>query len=539
MGIVDYPGAGRTYFATVRYEFGGQNSSDDVPSERSGLLGDNAVQKDSSFYVASKVFYSKMHTSLSGENLTFGGGPDGTRFNPSPLYPNIWAYWFPAGASFTQPMYGGNTSPSGMAAGLATGIDFYKRFNIPIRLELEGDLHTRLNLEYGENWFLSDIDDLDEYYGKQNLQATLSSIFFNAYLDFHNRTRLTPYVGAGIGALRYHFKLTQDFYFLYYGPSSSVSLGNANTPVRSYQKIKGWDLTWNLSAGFAYQMTPSTHIDLSYRYINFGEQRIDVAIPSEFYRRVGSSKDWIIAYGSGTGQTINMEMHQAVLSFRFDLGASQETVAEFDRKKAAGLKMFGSLSGPGLLERPAIRAGSFSISPRIGLYLPDKKFGLEDGYVAGLSLGYNVTGNWGVEATVDMSNHLNDTSGKTYSGVARVGSARLNAVYHIVDPNNELSRWVPYATAGIGMVWATGHFKTVPVYVSGITDLSYQPTGNYSSIAVNAGLGMKYFLNQNVALRVEAVDTFAFRDADFQRDVGPYHNLAVTGGLTFQFGGVQ
>jgi hypothetical protein len=63
-----------------------------------------------------------------------------------------------------------------------------------------------------------------------------------------------------------------------------------------------------------------------------------------------------------------------------------------------------------------------------------------------------------------------------------------------------------------------------------------ETTGGYSSLAANAGLGIKYFLNRNVALRIEALDTISFRDADFARDKGPYHNLGVTGGLSFQFG---
>ena len=203
------------------------------------------------------------------------------------------------------------------------------------------------------------------------------------------------------------------------------------------------------------------------------------------------------------------------------------------------MDLLSGLSGPGLLDAPAITPGSFTISPHIGLLYPDKGFGLKDGYVAGLGLGYNIDGRWGVEATFDMTNHLSDAShGEHYMGGTKVGSARLNAIYHLSDPENELSRLVPYATAGFGLVWSDGHFDTNEIKPYGAnTYLSDQPTDDYSSFAVNAGLGVKYFLTPNVALLVEAVDTYAFESADFQLSKGPFHNVAVTGGLSFQFGG--
>jgi outer membrane receptor for ferrienterochelin and colicin/outer membrane protein W len=556
MTLVDYPGAGRTYFATVRYEFGGHQSySDTLPSSVS-VLGSESSQQDSLFYLASKVAYSKLQTDLTGEDQTFSGGPNGTSFpyQPSPWQPVTTRYWIRANESFSGQVYGGQNKTSGVGVGLAFGLDLHKRYNIPLRMEVEADLNSRRNIEYAgieinpySNRPNPSIGTLTRWMSKQNLQLKMSTIFLNAFFDLYNSTRFTPYFGGGIGVTKYNYKITQSINFTYSQNGATDSRLDLNDYGGSeygnfIRSTKGWGVTWNLTAGFSYQLSPSTFLDFSYRYVNYDNQPIDKVIPSELYRLQGVTlgQGYLEAYTSVTGQTIKMDAHQAVLALRYDLGAGVNATAEYERKKSNGFKIFGSLTGPSLLASPAIRPGSFSISPRIGLFLPEHKFGLSDGYVAGLSVGYNITGKWGVEVTVDMSNHVDETSGVNYSGDTRVSSAHLNAVYHIVDPDNTLSRWVPYATAGMGMVWSRGNFSTKEVLMAvSVPFMTDQPTGDYSSIAVNAGIGIKYFLNQNVAIRVEALDTFAFKDADFQRDKGPYHNLAVSGGLTFQFGGIQ
>ena len=557
---VEYPGPGRTYFATLRYEFGGHLSAGYPDQPAGAFSGDEAADEDGSFYLSVKAVYSKLHTILSGESVSFGGGPLGTSYqqaaNPNIIFKRVW---FMPGKGFTEQVYGGENKPSGMAGGVAFGFDFHKLNKIPVRVEVEGNLHSRRNIEYATR----DVDFVDmryptnhkaetlnSIYTKQNLQLRVNTAMLNAYLDVHNSTRFTPYLGGGIGIMRYNYTITQDLYFHYGKQGASVPGGGqfvtvtplgAETKLRYIQATKGWDFVWNLSAGFSYQINPSTHIDFSYRYIDFGEQEIentvfDTIIASGHIVMGGGLPK---AYASSSGQIISLKAQQAILTMRFDLGVGPKAVAEYERKRAGGLNLLSGLSGPGLLDSPAIKPGSFTISPHVGLLYPDKGIGLRDGYVAGLGLGYNIDERWGVEATVDISSHLADSSpGQHYTGKARVGSARLNAVRHLSDPENERSRLVPYATAGIGLVWSKGAFSNNMVrFFSGSTFLGDQPTGDYSSLAVNAGLGVKYFLHPNAAFRVEALDTFAFKDADFQINKGPYHNVAVTGGFTFQFGG--
>ena len=563
--LVSYPQPGRTYYATLRYEFGGHENSSKGDSALAAAAGDfsgiKEIGEDSSFYIAPKVIYSKLNIDLSGEDWNFGGGPDGTGYVSD--YTDIFGFpyverdsWFAPGVGLSRPILGGDKGSSGVAGGLAAGVDLYKLHGIPVRLEIEGNMHGRRNLDYKQYTFghkNATTDGLRYFQSEQNLQSSQASVFLNGYIDWHNATRFTPYVGGGLGLSRYNHKITQKLSLEYREPQAPAPCqydfcrpNNLSLVEQEYSKsTKGWDFAWNLAAGFSYQINESTHLDLSYRYVDYGKQKLPTTIDHEIRKKFPppcmadcSPADPVLAYGDSSGQTLKMDSHQAVLALRFDLGAGEQTRVAYRQKTAGSGSFFDNFSGPGLLAAPAVQGGSFTISPRLGLFFPSKDFGVEDAYVGGLSLGYNLSRNWGVEASYDVTNHANSNFAATYSGKTRVNSARLNAVYHVVAPENELSRWVPYATAGLGAVWSKGTFQdhAVRSRTSAIIKRD-QPTGNYQSFAINAGLGLKYFLNKNVALRLEALDTYAFSDADFGRDKGPYHNVAFTGGLHFQFSG--
>lgn len=91
----------------------------------------------------------------------------------------------------------------------------------------------------------------------------------------------------------------------------------------------------------------------------------------------------------------------------------------------------------------------------------------------------------------------------------------------------------------MGIVWSKVNFEDHRIFIAnhvgGVpnTFKRNQSTESYQSFAVNAGVGVKYFLSENVALRLEARDTCAFKDADFGQDKSPCHNITVTGGLIF------
>ena len=92
------------------------------------------------------------------------------------------------------------------------------------------------------------------------------TMMFNVYKDLGQFGRLTPYVGAGIGAA-YH--QVDETYFT----------GNYNL----VNKIEGHDdlsFAWSLMAGVGYQISDRAIIDIGYRYLDMGSAetgRVDSA----------------------------------------------------------------------------------------------------------------------------------------------------------------------------------------------------------------------------------------------------------------------
>ncbi len=155
-----------------------------------------------------------------------------------------------------------------------------------------------------------------------------------------------------------------------------------------------------------------------------------------------------------------------------------------------------------------IQPDSFTLSGIVGGYTFDGKQHLETRPVVGIRGGYNFTKYFGVEALFDFVPTEGTTPGL---GNARVyhygGDLLLNLL-----PDNKL---VPYLAAGYG----------------GITiDRDNQDT--FTRGVFEYGPGVKYFLNDNLALRGD------FRHLVF-RDNGTFSNYEYTVGITYQFGGAK
>ena len=166
-----------------------------------------------------------------------------------------------------------------------------------------------------------------------------------------------------------------------------------------------------------------------------------------------------------------------------------------------------------------IKAGSFELSPFIGYNLFENDQNLDDSLTFGGRVGYNFTKHFGLEAVVEhMRTNVDDRSitgakkGQYRSPMDRVDLTfyHLNAVYHFM-PDGKFN---PFVLAGVGAA-------------------HYSPEiSNVDMTTMNLGVGAKYWLNDNVALRVDLRDTIVsevFKHA--------YHNLGASVGLTFAFGG--
>lgn len=156
-------------------------------------------------------------------------------------------------------------------------------------------------------------------------------------------------------------------------------------------------------------------------------------------------------------------------------------------------------------------AGEMGASPMLGMYVFDKDQNIDKGLLTRAGLSYNFTDNWGGEfglgyGRFDHEYFDTDACGcKTETIGALVG--QIDALYHF-RPDQPL---VPYLAAGLGGVVLNGGHQT----------------DNYMTL--NYGGGLKYFLNENMAIRADVRHLAGLSES--------WNNALFTIGLTFHFGG--
>jgi OOP family OmpA-OmpF porin len=167
-----------------------------------------------------------------------------------------------------------------------------------------------------------------------------------------------------------------------------------------------------------------------------------------------------------------------------------------------------------------IRAGSFEINPFAGYNFFQNSQNLKNSPIYGGRLGYNFTRYFGIEVAgefirtnLDDTSKLDNTEGQFGYPMDRVDfySYHVDAVIHLI-PDGRVN---PFIVAGFG----GAHYSPS---ISNGGDMS----------AFNVGLGAKIWLTDNIALRFDVQDymvTEIFQET--------YHNIGVTGGIVFAFGG--
>jgi OOP family OmpA-OmpF porin len=162
------------------------------------------------------------------------------------------------------------------------------------------------------------------------------------------------------------------------------------------------------------------------------------------------------------------------------------------------------------------REGAFSLSPMIGYHVFEGSQNTEDAIIGGLSLGYNVSKRWAAELEVRYTPTETDLPAQED---INAWSAGVNALYHF----NPDGPFVPYASAGFGVMYFSSD--------------DYEDDGDYM---MNWGVGAKYFINNDFALRMDLrhlVDLHSDREWDHNGDDQLDNNFLATAGLYWQFGG--
>ena len=165
------------------------------------------------------------------------------------------------------------------------------------------------------------------------------------------------------------------------------------------------------------------------------------------------------------------------------------------------------------------RAGAITLSPFVGGYTFDGAERLETRPVVGLRLGYDFNKNFGMEGTF---NYVPTRFTKLVPGTVNVFNYRLEGIYNFM-PDRKV---VPYLAIGGG-----GTTLEMPPHYAVSHPHNHSPT-------VNAGGGIKWFLNENVAIRADYHQNFLIDTSDANNRVqNCMENYEYSIGLHILFGG--
>jgi opacity protein-like surface antigen len=149
--------------------------------------------------------------------------------------------------------------------GFTTGVDAPAGFFDPNTESTGKATAFGLGAGFRHNWLRGDVTV--DYATKQNYEGTVATsgdvtakiqtttALLNIYADLGTWYRLTPYIGAGIGAARVDIS---DF-------TSAVS-----PPFTGAASHAQWNLAWAANAGAALALSRNLQVDIGYRYLSFG-----------------------------------------------------------------------------------------------------------------------------------------------------------------------------------------------------------------------------------------------------------------------------
>jgi opacity protein-like surface antigen len=276
--------------------------------------GPDAAWAEGTFYVAPKVMVGKQKTSFGPPAIDIKDIPnDQPLSNPGnrhlkPEYTGV----FPGRAFHSE--------DSVLLGGVALGVDFHERLAVPLRLEFEIAMKGDAKGEGESQYYYPNQAMASGTYHRittNSLSYTMHTAFINAYADWHNDRRFTPYVGGGLGAALIDLRAVVSCYSpsMELEPSGYYGAGNARTPANYEKRVTNF--AWHLDAGLSFNLTEKTAIDLGYRYLDVGKPVKFGDEPRVIYDSTGPNtmNATYLLYGP---KEVKFEpTHQLVLGFRY------------------------------------------------------------------------------------------------------------------------------------------------------------------------------------------------------------------------------
>jgi opacity protein-like surface antigen len=203
---------------------------------------------------------------------------------PKLIYGNLQGYDVKGGEGDKVSLGSDNV----FGGGIAVGYDFNKQFKLPLRTELEYAAFNNAKGKHEYN-FLYDSNPDASISGTARISIGVKTLFANAYYDFRNDSKFTPYVGLGLGWSFMDVKVKDTWTDVY--PPWPTEYGSEST------KKSSTSFAWNASGGVGYALTSNINLDLAYRFARLGKATVD------------SDSD-------GKVKTSNLDMHQVLFGVR-------------------------------------------------------------------------------------------------------------------------------------------------------------------------------------------------------------------------------
>ena len=168
-----------------------------------------------------------------------------------------------------------------------------------------------------------------------------------------------------------------------------------------------------------------------------------------------------------------------------------------------------------LSARSEIKAGSFEVNPFVGYNFFQGSQNLNNAPVFGGRFGYNFTRYFGIEVAGEYISTRVDDEAKTDYTEGQFGYPmdRVNLTFYHIDA---VYHFIP-----------EGKFN--PFVLAGFGGAHYRPTISTKDMAAfNVGVGAKYSLTDNIALRFDLKDYIV---TEIMQET--YHNFGATIGITF------
>jgi OOP family OmpA-OmpF porin len=202
------------------------------------------------------------------------------------------------------------------------------------------------------------------------------------------------------------------------------------------------------------------------------------------------------------------------------------------KQRLLSVATLGALAMTAVPAMAQVTAGSQEVGAYVGEAFGDditdtqitgRKPKLDDDITYGLRYGFNFTDAWGLEMSLGRTNTsvTGLVGGDTDLDLTTFD---VDAIYHF----NLNGPFVPYVTAGVGYANADLDRPIV-----GIAHGSAARIDDDNGFTLNAGVGAKYFVTDNVSLRLDA--RYRYLDKVVDRFDDSLNTFETTFGVGFQF----